>query len=199
MNAISWRQELSSSFDSARVGYHCNVGDGTSVGADRGGHYDARCGCTWSGWSGERSGRPHGGIAKQLKDITNYVVARTGGVDTSWLGSVPLRDIADVKRLREELGQNLVTQAASNLCMRCSPTLWTRWAFSKSRSCSAAARSCSRTAAPHSYKLTSSRVSSMALMIAHFERAGEIKIGDTALDSPSDAERARRERMKREG
>ena len=30
-------------------------------------------------------------------------------------------------------------------------------------------------------------------------RAGEIKIGDTALDSPSDAERARRERMKREG
>ena len=29
--------------------------------------------------------------------------------------------------------------------------------------------------------------------------AGEINIGDTALDSPSDAERARQERMKREG
>jgi hypothetical protein len=39
----------------------------------------------------------------------------------------------------------------------------------------------------------------MDLMIAHYERAGEIKIGDTAFDSPSDAERARRERMKREG
>jgi hypothetical protein len=36
-------------------------------------------------------------------------------------------------------------------------------------------------------------------MIAHYEPAGEIKIGDTAFDSPSDAERARRERMKREG
>ncbi len=36
-------------------------------------------------------------------------------------------------------------------------------------------------------------------MIAHYERVGQIKIGDTALDSPSDAERARRERMKREG
>ena len=53
--------------------------------------------------------------------------------------------------------------------------------------------------APHSYKLTSSRVSSTGLVIAHYERAGEIKIGDTALDSPSDAERARRERMKHEG
>ena len=53
--------------------------------------------------------------------------------------------------------------------------------------------------APHSYKLTRSRVSGTGLMIAHYERAGEIKIGDTALDSPSDAERARRERMKREG
>lgn len=52
--------------------------------------------------------------------------------------------------------------------------------------------------APHSYKLTRSRVSSTGLMLGHYERDGEIKIGDTALDSPSDAERARRERMKRE-
>jgi dihydrofolate reductase len=53
--------------------------------------------------------------------------------------------------------------------------------------------------APHSYKLTGSRISSNGLMIAHYERGGEIKIGDTALDSPSKAEAARRERMKREG
>jgi hypothetical protein len=36
-------------------------------------------------------------------------------------------------------------------------------------------------------------------VIAHYERAGAIKIGDTALDSPSDAERARQARMMREG
>jgi hypothetical protein len=51
---------------------------------------------------------------------------------------------------------------------------------------------------PHSYTLTRSRISTTGLVIAHFERAGDIKIGDTALDSPSDAERARQERMKRE-
>jgi hypothetical protein len=36
-------------------------------------------------------------------------------------------------------------------------------------------------------------------MIAHYERGGEIKIGDTALENSSKAEAARQERMKREG
>jgi hypothetical protein len=51
----------------------------------------------------------------------------------------------------------------------------------------------------HSYKLTSSRASDPGLVIAHYERAGEIKIGDTALAKPSKAEVARQERMNREG
>jgi hypothetical protein len=53
--------------------------------------------------------------------------------------------------------------------------------------------------APHSYKLTRSRVSSTGVLIAHYERVGDIKIGDTSLDSPNDRERARQGRMKREG
>ena len=53
--------------------------------------------------------------------------------------------------------------------------------------------------APHAYKLTRSRVSSNGIVIGHYERDGEIKIGDTALDSPSKLEIARQERMKREG
>jgi hypothetical protein len=36
-------------------------------------------------------------------------------------------------------------------------------------------------------------------MIGHYERGGETKIGDTAMNSPSKAETARQERMKREG
>jgi hypothetical protein len=52
---------------------------------------------------------------------------------------------------------------------------------------------------PHSFKLTRSRVSSNGLIVGHYEREGEIRIGDTALDSPSEREIARQERMKREG
>jgi hypothetical protein len=67
---------------------------------------------------GFKFGASAGGIAKLFKEIKKYVVSCSGHVETSWRGSVLLRDI---------------------------------------------------------------------------------KIGDTALDSPGDAERARRERMKREG
>jgi hypothetical protein len=54
--------------------------------------------------------------------------------------------------------------------------------------------------APHSFKLTRSRVSPNGVIISHYEREGEIKIGAAdGLDSPSDREVARRERVKREG
>ena len=52
--------------------------------------------------------------------------------------------------------------------------------------------------APHSFKLTSSRVSPNGLIVGHYERGGEIKVGDTDVDSPKEREVARRERMKRE-
>jgi hypothetical protein len=53
--------------------------------------------------------------------------------------------------------------------------------------------------APHSFKLTRSRVSPDGVIVGHYEREGEVKIDDAALGSPSDREVARRERMKREG
>lgn len=37
---------------------------------------------------------PHRGIARQFKNIKKYAVSRSGEVDTSWAGSVLLRDIA---------------------------------------------------------------------------------------------------------
>ena len=43
-----------------------------------------------------------------------------------------------------------------------------------------------------------SRVSSTGVLIGHYERDGEIKISDGALDSPSNREIARQEWMKRE-
>jgi hypothetical protein len=53
--------------------------------------------------------------------------------------------------------------------------------------------------APHSFKLTRSRVSPNGLIVGHYDREGMIKLGDTSLDSPSEREIARRERVKREG
>jgi dihydrofolate reductase len=152
-------------------------------------------------WPYYEEDAPHGGIAKLFKDIKKYVVSRSGDVDTSWQGSVLLRDIAGVKRLREEDGPNLVTQGSTELvhALLAHDLVDAVSTFTVPVVLGGGKKLFADRSAPHSYKLTRSRVSSTGLMIAHYERAGEIKIGDTAVGSPSDAERARRERMKREG
>src|ERR687887_1527907 len=144
---------------------------------------------------------PHGGIAKLFNNIRKYAVSRSGEVDTSWTGSVLLRDIADVERLKQEDGPNLVTQGSTELvhALLANDLVDAMSIFTIPVVLGGGKKLFADGSASHSYRLTRSRVSSMGLMIAHYERAGEIKIGDTALDSPSDAERARRERMKREG
>src|SRR5918992_163574 len=144
---------------------------------------------------------PHGGIARLFKDIKKYAVSRSGEVDTSWQGSVLLRDIADVKRLKQEDGPNLVTQGSTELvhALLANDLVDAISIFTVPVVLGGGKRMFADGSAPHTYKLISSRVSSTGLMIAHYHRAGEVKIGDTAMDKPSKREVARQERMKREG
>ena len=143
----------------------------------------------------------HGRIATLFKNITKYVVSRSGNVDTSWQGSVLLRDITDVKRLRQENGPNLVTQGSTELvhALLADDLVDAMSTFTVPVVLGRGKKLFADGSAPHSYTLTRSRVSTTGLVIAHYERTGDVKIGDTALGSPSDAERARQERMKREG
>ena len=152
-------------------------------------------------WPYYDEGAPHGGIAKLFKQIKKYVVSRSGDVDTSWAGSVLLRDIADVKRLRQEDGPNLVTQGSTELvhALLANDLVDGMTIFTIPVVLGSGKKLFADGSAPHAYKLTGSRVSSTGIMIAHYQRDGEIKIDDTALASPSDAERARQARMKREG
>ena len=144
---------------------------------------------------------PDGGIARLFKQIKKYVVSRSGDVDTSWAGSVLLRDIADVKRLRQEDGPNLVTQGSTELvhALLANDLVDAMSIFMVPVVLGVGKKLFADGSAPHSFKLTSSRVSSTGILIGHYERNGGIKIGDTALDSPSEREIARQERMKREG
>jgi dihydrofolate reductase len=142
-----------------------------------------------------------GWIATLFKKIKKYVVSRSGEVDTSWTGTVLLRNIAEIKRLREEDGPNLVTQGSTELvhALLANDLVDAISIFAVPVVLGGGKKLFADGSAPHSYRLTRSRISSTGLMIGHYERAGEIRIGDTAFDSPSTAERARRERMKREG
>ena len=152
-------------------------------------------------WPYYDKGGEDGGIARLFNRITKYVVSRSGDVDTSWAGSVLLRDIADVKRLRQEDGPNLVTQGSTELvhALFANDLVDGMTTFTVPVVLGSGKKLFADGSAPHSYKLTGSRVSSTGVMIAHHERDGEIRTSDVALASPSDAERARQVRMKREG
>src|ERR671918_780265 len=133
---------------------------------------------------------PDGGIAKLFNEIKKYAVSRSGEVDMSWQGSVLLRDIADVKRLKQEDGPNLVTQGSTELvhALLADDLVDAISIFTVPVVLGSGKKLFADGSAPHSYQLISSRVSSMGLMIGHYERADEIKIGDTAVDKPSKAE-----------
>ncbi len=143
---------------------------------------------------------PHGSIVKLFNEIKKYAVSRSGEVDTSWQGSVLLRDIADVKRLKQEDGPNLVTQGSTELvhALLANDLVDAMSIFTVPVVLGAGKKLFADGSAPHSFKLTSSHVSSTGVLIGHYERDGEIKIVDGALDSPSKREIACQERMKRE-
>ena len=152
-------------------------------------------------WPYYDEGASHGGIAKLFNDIKKYAVSRSGEVDTSWAGTVLLRDIADVKRLKQEHGPNLVTQGSTELvhALLANDLVDAMSIFTLPVVLGGGKKLFADGSAPHSFKLTRSRASPNGLIVGHYERAGEIEIGDTALDSPSEREIARQKRMKREG
>ena len=148
----------------------------------------------------EENGGPSD-IGKAFKECKKYAVSRSGEVDTSWAGSVLLRDIADVKHLKKADGPNLVTQGSTELvhALFANDLVDAISIFTVPVVLGSGKKLFADGSAPHSFKLTRSRVSPNGLIVGHYEREGEIKTNDTSRDSASERERLRRERMKREG
>jgi dihydrofolate reductase len=114
---------------------------------------------------------------------------------------VLLREIADVKRLKQEDGPNLVTQGSTELvhALLANDLVDAMSIFTVPVVLGGGKKLFADGSAPHSFRLSSSRVSSNGLIVGHYEREGDIKIGDVRLDSPSEREIARRKRIEREG
>jgi len=144
---------------------------------------------------------PAGSVATMFNRVKKYVVSRSGEVDTQWVNSVLLRDVADVKRLKQEDGPNLVTQGSTELvhALLANDLVDAISLFTVPVVLGGGKKLFADGSAPHSFQLTRSRVSRKGLIVGHYEREGEIPIGDAGLGAPSDREIARRERMKREG
>lgn len=152
-------------------------------------------------WPYYDKGAENGGIAKLFDDIVKYVVSYSGEVDTDWVNSALLRDIASVKRLKQQDGPNLLTQGSTELvhALLANDLVDAITIFTAPVVLGTGKKLFADGSAPHSFTLTGSRASPNGLIISHYQREGEIKIGDARFDSPSAREIARQLRMQREG
>jgi dihydrofolate reductase len=152
-------------------------------------------------WPYQDENGPAGRIAKLFSGAKKYVVSRSGEVDTGWTGSVLLRDVADVERLKQQDGPSLLTQGSTELvhALLARDLVDAMSLFTVPVVLGGGKKLFADGSAPRSFQLTASRVAPNGLIVAHYERGGEIKKGDAPLDSPSERERSRQERMKREG
>ncbi|MDT8896146.1 dihydrofolate reductase family protein [Halomonas sp. I1] len=146
-------------------------------------------------------GGPDDAMARTFNSITKHVATRKG-LDLTWKGSVALRDAAlDVAGLKREDGPALITQGSSDLIRTLLANdlvdeinLFTfpvvlgngKTLFDDGAKATA-------------FKLTDHRVSPNGIVITRYERDGAVKTDDYAMDPPSPAEVARREKMQREG
>ena len=144
---------------------------------------------------------PDSDIAKLFNRITKYVATRSD-MELTWKGSVALHDAAkDVARLKREDGPALVTQGSSNLIQ----TLLTHelvdeiHTFTFPIVLGTGKKLFGTGAAPAEFELMKAKVTKSGLIVASYRRAGDVRAGTFAMDPPSDAEVARRERLKLEG
>jgi dihydrofolate reductase len=146
-------------------------------------------------------GGPHDPVARAFNSTTKYVATRKG-LDLTWKGSVALRDAAaDVARLKQADGPPLVTQGSTDLIR----TLFARELVDEIRLFTfpvvlgGGKKLFGDGAKPAAFKLAASLVSPKGIVIAQYVRGGAVKTGDFAMDPPTPAEVARREKMQREG
>lgn len=145
-------------------------------------------------------GGPDDSLAKRFNAVTKYVATRKG-LDLTWQDSVAIRDAAsDVARLKREEGPSLLTQGSTDLIQTLLaeglvdqinlfifPVVLGQGKTLFGAGSSAAA-----------FRLIASRLSPNGILIAKYVRDGAVQTGDFAMDPPTPAEVARREKMKRE-
>lgn len=140
-------------------------------------------------------------IARTFNSVTKYVATRKG-LDLTWKGSLALGDAAsDVARLKQGDGPALLTQGSTDLIQtllaedlvdRINIFMFPVVLGQGKKLFGASSRATA-------FRLTAGRVSPNGIIIARYVRDGEVKTGDFAMDPPTPAEVARREKMKREG
>jgi dihydrofolate reductase len=141
-------------------------------------------------------------IGKTFNAVTKYV-ATSSTEPLAWSNSVALRGevAAEIARLKQETGPDLLVQGSSVLLQ----TLLAHDLIDEIRLLTfplvlgPGKRFFGQGAKPAALTLAKTTVSTTGVIMSVYGRAGAISTGSFELPHPSEAEIARRERMKREG
>lgn len=150
---------------------------------------------------------PHVGaddpIGKAFGDATKFVATRNPDLKLDWRNSRSLGPgaAAEVERLKTTDGPDLLTQGSSDFIQ----TLFRHDLVDELTVLTfpvvlgGGKKLFADGSAPHSFKLVRSRVSANGLIVSHYEREGDVRIGNAMSLPPSEREIARQKRMQREG
>ena len=152
-------------------------------------------------WPYQDESGEYGDIARAFNKVRKYTLSRSGEVEKGWANTVLLRDIAEVKRLKQEDGPNLLTQGSTELvhALLAADLVDAISVFMAPVVLGSGKKLFADGSAPHSFELTRSRVSPSGVFVGYYERPGKVKTDDSLLGKPSERELARRKRMAREG
>lgn len=146
-------------------------------------------------------GGPDDGIARQFNRITKYV-ATSSKAPLTWKNSVAIHDPAkDVSKLKEQDGPDLLIQGSSNLIQ----TLLKHGLIDQFNLLifpvllGPGKRLFGEGTQGAELRLASSKSSPSGVTMNSYTPAGPVRTGSFALETPTEAEKGRREKMKREG
>lgn len=146
-------------------------------------------------------GGPDDSVARAFNSVTKYVATRKG-LELAWKGSEALRDAAsDVATLKREDGPALITQGSTDLIrtLLANDLIDEINMFTCPVVLGEGKKLFDDGVKPAAFRLTAHRVSPNGIVIARYARDGAVKTCDYAMDPPTPAEVARREKMQREG
>jgi dihydrofolate reductase len=150
-------------------------------------------------WPYMKSDNPNYQIADKFNSAQKYVASRTLK-ELGWSNSRLIKGdlVQEIKKLKEQNGPELQIYGSGNLIQ----TFLKHDLVDEFRlkifpiTLGIGKRLFSEGTIPASFKLIDSKTSTTGVIVANYERAGNVKTGSFALETPTEAELARRERLK---
>jgi len=150
-------------------------------------------------WPYVKNDDPDGPIAGKINNARKYVVSTTLK-KLDWSNSTLIKDdiVQEIEKLKQQNGPELQVHGSGNLIQ----TLLKHDLIDEFRlkifplTLGTGKRLFGDGTIPAGFKLVDSKTSNTGVIVATYERAGKVKTGSFALETPTEAELARRKRLK---